>query len=101
VPEDDRAEPVLSEEQLAALQDYARARLEEVLYILDNGADLDILSNAELALMALSMLCGASGPITLNPAEILEIIAEPAPVCICPPGLPERGGFRSGCPVHH
>jgi hypothetical protein len=24
-----------------------------------------------------------------------------SPVCICPPDLVARGGFKSGCPVHH
>lgn len=32
--------------------------------------------------------------------DIVEYVDRPDPECICPPGLVERGGFRSGCPVH-
>lgn len=78
-------------------------RLEEALFLLDTGSDTEILGAAELALMALSMECGSAGPITLNPEDVDDVMAqeaEPGPVCICPPDLLERGGHRGGCPVH-
>lgn len=80
--------------------EYARERLEEALYILDSGADLEILGAAELALMALARDCGSTATITLNPADIDDVIDESAAVCICPPEMLERGGHRGGCPVH-
>jgi hypothetical protein len=84
-------------------REYARGRLEEALFILDTGSDIEILGAAELALMALRMECGSPEPIMLNPEEIDDVMAEeaePGPACICPPDLLERGGHRGGCPVH-
>jgi hypothetical protein len=84
-------------------REYARARLEEALFILDTGSDTEILGATELALMALSMECGSAGPITLNPEDVDDVMAqeaEPGSVCICPPDLLERGGHHGGCPVH-
>lgn len=81
-------------------KEYARARLEEALFILDSGTDVEILGAVELALMALSRECGSTETITLNPADVDEIINAPEAVCICPPDLLARGGHRGGCPVH-
>jgi hypothetical protein len=82
-------------------RDYGRERLAAALdAVTDDGSDLEVLGEIELAPMALAMYYGASGPITLNPADVVEIIDEPEPACICPPGLVERGGHRGGCPVH-
>jgi hypothetical protein len=82
-------------------RDYGRERLQAALdAVIDDGSDLEVLGEIELALMAMSMHYGASGPITLNPADVVEIVDQPEPACICPPGLVERGGYRSGCPVH-
>lgn len=88
--------------EIGKYREYARARLEEVLFILDTGADMEILGAAELALMALAMYCGSTATITLDPADVDEVIAEakPEPACICPPEMLERGGHRGGCPVH-
>ena len=89
--------------EISRYREYARARLEESLFILDTGSDIEILSAAELALMALSMECRSAGPITLNPEDVDDVmaqVAEAGPVCICPPDLLERGGHRSGCPGH-
>lgn len=82
-------------------RDYGRERLQAALdAVIADGSDLEVLGDIELALMALSMYYGSSGPITLNPADVVEIIDTPEPKCICPPGLVERGGYRGGCPVH-
>jgi hypothetical protein len=82
-------------------RDYGRERLQAALEaVIDDGSDLEVLGEVELALMALSMYYGATGPISLNPADVVEIINEPAPACTCPPGLVARGGHRGGCPVH-
>lgn len=82
-------------------RDYGKKRLEAALSaVVNDGADLEVLGEIELALMALTMYYGGGGPITLNPADVAEIIDAPQPQCICPPGLVERGGHRGGCPVH-
>lgn len=82
-------------------RDYGRERLEAALSaVINDGSDCEVLGEIELALMALSMYYGAFGPIALDPADVIEVIDEPEPECICPPGLVERGGHRGGCPVH-
>jgi len=82
-------------------REYGRERLQAALdAVIDDGSDLEVLGEIELALMALSMYYGAAGPITVNPSDVVEIIDEPEPECICPPGLVERGGHRGGCLIH-
>lgn len=82
---------------LSRYRDYARERLHEALADLD---DESALYDTELAAMALAVYHGAAAAITLDTADVREIVDSPEPVCICPPGLVERGGFRSSCPVH-
>jgi hypothetical protein len=62
--------------------------LERVLYEARDGND--IITHVELALAILRAEAG-EGPMP-------ELDDQPA--CTCPPGLPERGGFRRGCPAH-
>jgi hypothetical protein len=81
-------------------RDYGKKRLEAALSaVVNDSSDLEVLGEIELALMAFSMYYGA-GSISLNPADVVEIVDDPGPVCICPPGLVKRGGHRGGCPVH-
>jgi hypothetical protein len=80
-------------------REYARARLEEALFILDTGSDIEILAAAELALMALSMDCGPGGPITLNPEDVDEVMAqeaEPGPACIARRICSSEAGTAAG-----
>lgn len=81
---------------------WGQERLSDALYALaDDGADLEVLGNVELALMSLSMYYDSdAAAITLTPSDVVEYVDEPDPECICPPGLVARGGFRGGCPVH-
>jgi len=85
----------------ARFRDYGLKRLATALdAATGDGSDLEVLGEIELALMAFSMYYGDAEPITLNPADVVEVADRPAPTCICPPGLVERGGHRGGCPVH-
>lgn len=86
---------------VARLASYARDRLEAALAELVDGGSDSVLGEAEAATMALHVLYGHTGPITLVPGDILDDVDRADPVCICPPDLVARGGFRSGCPVHH
>lgn len=56
----------------------------------DAHSDIDPIPAAELALAILRAEVG-EGPMPELDDEL---------PCICPPGLVERGGYRSGCPVH-
>jgi hypothetical protein len=88
-------------EDTGRFRDYGKKRLEAALSaVVNDGADLEVLGEIELALMAFTMYYGNGGPITLNPADVVEIIDDPGAQCICPPGLVKRGGHRGGCPVH-
>jgi hypothetical protein len=53
--------------------------------------------------MSLAEECLRAEDGALN-ADELEMLTEhfnpPEPVCICPPDLLARGGFRGGCPAH-
>jgi hypothetical protein len=83
------------------LADYARECLEAALAgLTDNGSDA-VLGEVDAAAMALHVLYGDTEPITLIPGDIMDDVDRPEPVCICPPDLVARGGFRSGCPIHH
>jgi hypothetical protein len=82
--------------------DYARERLEACLgYVLASGSDTEILGAAQLALMALTTHFGGPETIVLTVSDVVECVDAVEPECICPPDLVARGGFRSGCPVHH
>ncbi len=83
---------------------YARARLEAALSgLADDASDVEVLGEAELALMALHMHYGSTATVVLEPADVDEYVSPSGqkPKCICPDGLVARGGFRSGCPEHH
>ena len=81
----------------AEYRDFARMHLGNALADLD---DADAFESVELALMALARYAGSTAVITLDPADVDEIVSPPVPGCTCPPGLPERGGFSSGCAAH-
>lgn len=82
--------------------EWAQHRLQSALAALANGESDAALGNVEQALMALHWAFGTTGPVVLSPADVAELLrGEPEPECLCPPGLVDRGGFRSGCPVHH
>lgn len=81
--------------------EFARARLEAALSGLDDDDSDEVLGEAQLALMALHVHYGSTETITLVPADVEEYVDRRDPTCICPPGIVARGGFRSGCPVHH
>jgi hypothetical protein len=81
--------------------EYARECLEAALFGLTNNGSDAVLGEAQAALMALHMLYGSTGTITLVPGDIMDDVDRPEPVCICPPDLVARGGFRSGCPAEH
>jgi len=76
-------------------EEYAREHLQAAL---DNMHNTEVLVEVQQGLMALHLAYGSTGTIVLDPADIQEDIR---PTCICPAGLPDRGGFRSGCKVHH
>jgi hypothetical protein len=76
----------------------AERLLEEALDEVRNDHS-DAIGITEVALGALRIWAGGAPQIDLEgypwPDEEKD-----GPACICPPGLVERGGFRSGCPVH-
>lgn len=90
-----------TETSLSRFADFARTRLEAALSALVDDDSDTVLADLQLALMAAHMHYGSTGPIVLLPADVIEYIDRNSPECICPDGLPARGGFRSGCPVHH
>lgn len=81
-------------------RDYARGRLEAALSALAAG-DEDALVDAQLAVMALAVHYGNRDVMTLDPADVVEVVEAPEPVCICSPEQRARGGWRSSCPVDH
>jgi hypothetical protein len=92
----------LSEAESRRYGEYARERLEATLSGLkDDASDAEVLGEVELALMALCRYYGSIGEIRLSPLDVTEYLDRSEPLCICPPGLVARGGFRSGCPAHH
>lgn len=95
----DRGRLLMANEEAQRFMEYAREKLETVLDGLESG--VEILGDAQLALMALHMAYGSAATITLAPADVVEEMDRLEPVCVCPPDLVRRGGFRSGCPVHH
>lgn len=80
-------------------KEYARERLEQALAGLVD--DVEVLGEVQQALLALHLLYGSTEAFTLVPTDITEDVEPPKPRCICPPALVARGGFRSGCPIHH
>lgn len=80
-------------------EEYAREQLSAALDGLGNG--VEVLGEVQAALMALHICYGSTETITLTPVDIADDVDRHGPPCICPPGLVARGGFRSGCPVHH
>lgn len=75
----------------------AETLLERALHVLRSDLDaLPLMSAAETALRI------QAGELPESEMDGYQFPGEqPAGECICPPGLPERGGFRGGCPVHH
>ncbi len=80
-------------------EQYARERLQAALDGLDSG--VEVLGEVQAALMALHLCYGSTAAITLTPADVVDDVDRCESVCICPPELVARGGFRSGCPSHH
>ncbi len=66
----------------------AKGLLEDALARID---DEDVLQQVTEAEMCLRIAFGEADPAELEDGEA---------VCICPPALVARGGFRGGCPVH-
>jgi hypothetical protein len=93
--------PVIVVEDVDARRygEYVRERLEAALAGLADGAEVS--GDVQQALLALHVLYGSTEAITLVPTDIAEDVERPKLKCICPPGLVARGGFRSGCPIHH
>jgi hypothetical protein len=82
--------------------DYAREQLLAALSgLVDDASDAEVIAAVEHAAMAVHLHYGSTEPITLDPTDLAEHLNRRKPECICPPGLVARGGFRSGCPIHH
>jgi rhodanese-related sulfurtransferase len=80
-------------------EEYAREHLKAAVDGLDSG--VEVLGEVQAALMALHVCYGSTETIALTAADVAEDVDRSEPTCICPPELVARGGFRSGCPVHH
>jgi hypothetical protein len=54
-----------------------------------------------IATLSLAMACLKAEVGELDPDDMADLDRSyNGPVCICPPDLLERGGFKGGCPVH-
>jgi hypothetical protein len=84
----------VAEEQYEKWSERADEQLEEALSALrdPNETSDAVLSALHLAELAFRIALGET------PED--EWTDEYVPVCICPPELVERGGFKGGCPVH-
>jgi hypothetical protein len=62
----------------------------------------DAISETQQALAALYLSVDERPTVVLDVADYAATAIEerPACICICPPGLVERGGYRGGCLVH-
>jgi hypothetical protein len=75
----------------------ARQLLEQARAEVEGG--IDAIPTVEAALAVLRIEAGEAPNHTMDGYSFPD--EEPdVTLCICPPDLVERGGFRSGCPIH-
>ncbi len=78
---------------LARMFEEAESQLNTALFALREGESIDdVFAAISLADLALRIGLGET------PAD--EWPEESEPLCICPPELVARGGFKGGCPAH-
>lgn len=82
-------------------RELARSCFEATLAGLADDESDEVLAEAQLGLMALHMLYGATQAIALVPTDIDEHINRGEPKCVCDPALAARGGYSSRCPASH